>query len=100
MTRTVFSRRGFTLFAVASLGVTAACGNGIGSTGGPEIDARVDTTLNEMYNQFPNTRALADKANGILVMPLVTNVGLGFGGAYGRGALRVDDATVDYYSLT
>ena len=33
-------------------------------------------------------------------MPLVTEAGLGFGGAYGRGALRVGGVTVDYYSTT
>jgi lipid-binding SYLF domain-containing protein len=30
----------------------------------------------------------------------VTEAGFGFGGGYGRGALRVDDITVDYYSAT
>ena len=33
-------------------------------------------------------------------MPLVTEAGLGLGGGYGRGALRVGGATVDYYSTT
>jgi lipid-binding SYLF domain-containing protein len=94
------SRRRFTALALASAGVTAACGNGIGSTGAATIDARVDTTLAEMYRRYPNTRNLADKANGMLVMPLVTEAGFGFGGAYGRGALRIAGATVDYYSFT
>ena len=31
-------------------------------------------------------------------MPLVTEVGFGIGGGYGRGALRIDDMTSDYYS--
>ena len=52
-----------------------------------------------MYRSYPNTRSLAQKSNGMLVMPLVTEAGLGFGGAYGRGALRINDVTVDYYSL-
>lgn len=94
-----FSRRVFTLGALASAGVTAACGNGIGGRGSQTIDARVDATLAEMYRQFPNTQSLASKANGMLVMPLVTEAGFGFGGAYGRGALRVNDITVDYYSV-
>jgi lipid-binding SYLF domain-containing protein len=38
------------------------------------------------------------RAAGVLVMPVVTEVGLGFGGAYGKGALRVGPSTVDYYS--
>ncbi|MFY9212472.1 MAG: YSC84-related protein [Aestuariivita sp.] len=93
------SRRAFTVAALASVSVTAACGNGIGSTGASTIDARVDATLSEMYSQYPNTRELSNKAVGLLVMPLVTEAGLGLGGAYGRGALRVNDATVDYYSM-
>ncbi|MEO0503087.1 MAG: YSC84-related protein, partial [Pseudomonadota bacterium] len=48
---------------------------------------------------YPNTVSLSQKANGMLVMPLVTEAGFGFGGAYGRGALRVNDVTVDYYSV-
>ncbi|MEP1767446.1 MAG: YSC84-related protein [Sulfitobacter sp.] len=100
MTQSLISRRAFGLGAVASTGALAACGNGVGSTGASTIDARVDTTLAEMYRTFPNTQTLANKANGMLVMPLVTEAGLGFGGAYGRGALRVNQTTVDYYSVT
>ena len=32
---------------------------------------------------------------GMLVMPLVTEASFGFGGSYGRGALRVNGITVD-----
>ncbi|MEM6891387.1 MAG: YSC84-related protein [Pseudomonadota bacterium] len=98
MTGIAFSRRGFTLSALAATSGLAACGNGVNSTGPQVIDARVETTLNEMYQTFPNTRNLADKASGMLVMPLITEAGLGFGGSYGRGSLQVTDATVDYYS--
>jgi len=99
MTRIGLSRRGFAAGALASVGLTAACGNGVGSSGGATIDARVDSTLNQMYSTYPNTVTLAQKANGMLVMPLITEAGFGFGGAYGRGALRVNDVTVDYYSV-
>lgn len=92
------TRRGFTFAALAGVGVTAACGNGIGSSGASTIDARVDATLNEMYNLYPNTISLGEKATGMLVMPLVTEAGFWVGGAYGRGALRVKGVTVDYYS--
>lgn len=92
------TRRGFALGALASAGVTAACGNGVGSDGAQKIDARVDATLNQMYSLYPNTVDLAEKATGLLVMPLITEAGFWFGGGYGRGALRVDNVTVDYYS--
>ena len=99
MDRKKFSRRAFTLGALASTSAIAACGNGVGSRGSARIDARVDSTLAEMYRSYPNTQALAQKANGMLIMPLVTEAGLGFGGAYGRGALRVNNVSVDYYSI-
>ncbi|WP_370879038.1 YSC84-related protein [Gemmobacter fulvus] len=76
----------------------AACGNGIGTNGGPTIDARVDETRNYLFNRYPGTRELAGKAYGVLYMPLVTEAGFGIGGAFGRGSLRINDATVDYYS--
>lgn len=100
MTSSRLTRRGFTLGGLAGLTVTAACSNGVGSSGGAKIDARVDATLNEMYSVYPNTIGLAEKASGMLVMPLVTEAGFWVGGAYGRGALRVNGVTVDYYSTT
>ncbi len=99
MTFPTYSRRAFGLGALAATSTLAACGNGVGGRGSQTIDARVSATLNAMYSSYPNTVQLAQKANGMLVMPLVTEAGLGLGGAYGRGALLVDDITVDYYSV-
>ena len=99
MTVSKLSRRGFGLGVIASTVAVAACGNGVGGRGAGLIDARVQATLDEMYRSYPNTVSLANKANGMLVMPLVTEAGLGLGGAYGRGALLVGNTTVDYYSL-
>jgi lipid-binding SYLF domain-containing protein len=99
MNKFSMSRRAFAAGALASTSVLAACGNGVGSRGGAMIDARVSSTLEEMYRKYPNTVSLAQRANGMLVMPLVTEAGLGLGGAYGRGALLVDNVTVDYYSV-
>ena len=92
------TRRQFALGAAAL--PLAACGNGIGSDGAAEIDARTASTLSFMYETYPQTQELAGRAAGMLVMPLVTEVGLGLGGAYGRGALKIGESTVDYYSTT
>ena len=92
------TRRGFTLGALAGTPLLAGCGNGVGSDGPQRIDARVDATLDFLYTNYPNTRTLAEKSTGILVMPLMTEAGFGFGAGYGRGALRINDTTVDYYS--
>ena len=93
------NRRNFAL-ALAGTGLTAACGNGVGSRGDVTIDARADSTLDYLYRQYPATQGLAAKSSGMLVMPLVTEAGLGFGGGYGRGVLRVGGTSVDYYSAT
>ncbi|MFA8387542.1 MAG: YSC84-related protein [Pelagibaca sp.] len=86
------------LFGLASATFVAGCTNSAGRNGAAKIDARVGATLAEMYSQFPGTNQLSQKARGVLVMPLMTEAGLGIGGAYGRGALRVGDVSVDYYS--
>ena len=96
----ILTRRTFTLGMLAGTPLLAACGNGVGSDGAAKIDARVDSTLNHMYTTYPNTRQLTDKSTGMLVMPLFTQAGLGLGGGFGRGALRINDVTVDYYSST
>ncbi|MDG2341101.1 MAG: twin-arginine translocation pathway signal, partial [Paracoccaceae bacterium] len=97
---TKYTRRFATMgLGAVALSVLAACGNGVGSTGAPTIDARVDQTLSYLHNKFPATQEIADNAAGVLVMPLITEAGLGLGAAYGRGALRVGDVTVDYYSV-
>lgn len=92
----LFSRRIF--LAAAGALTLAACDNSIGSDGAARIDARADESLTYLYTTYPGTQQLRDKAAGVLVMPVVTEAGLGFGGSYGRGALRVGDVTVDYYS--
>ena len=83
--------------ATAALG---ACANGIGTNNAAKIDARVDATRDYLFSRFPGTRDLAAKSFGVLYMPLITEAGFGIGGGYGRGALRIRDATVDYYSAT
>ena len=93
------SRRNFALGTLAATSL-AACGNGIGGAGAATIDARVNSTLDFMYNRYPGTQDLASRAAGMFVMPLMTEAGLGLGGSYGRGALRVGQSSVDYYSVT
>ena len=93
------TRRHFVISG-ASLPLLAACGNGINSGAADRIDARVDAALNFMNAEVPGAQGLAESARGMLVMPLITEAGFGFGGSYGRGALRINGVTVDYYSAT
>ncbi len=91
------SRRNFMIGAGATA-MLAGCGNGIGSRGSQKIDGRVAAAREYMYTNIPGAQDLAYKASGVLIMPLITEAGFGLGGSYGRGALQVNDSTVDYYS--
>ena len=93
------SRRGFVALALAGTAL-AGCANPVGSGNAAVIDARVDSALSFLYQTYPGTVDLGQRAAGILVMPVVTEAGLGLGGSFGTGALRVGSSTVDYYSAT
>ena len=90
-------RRAF-IGALGSATFLAACANRAGNSAAAQIDARVDSVLEFLHANHPETVQLSEKAEGVLVMPVVTKAGFGIGGAYGRGALRIQDVTVDYYS--
>lgn len=84
----------------AFLLAVAACDNSVGSGAGETIDRRVANALSVMYQRYPDTRDLASRASGMLVMPTIGTAGFVFGGSYGEGALLIDGITVDYYSAT
>jgi len=63
-----------------------------------EIDASSDVTLDRFYSEVSGGKKLAQDAKGVLVFPSVIKAGIGIGGEYGEGALRVKGKTVDYYS--
>jgi lipid-binding SYLF domain-containing protein len=94
------SRRAFLASAGAGAAALAlaGCANGVGSNGAARIDARVEQTRRFLLNEYPAMRKLEEDSAGQLYMPLVTEAGLGIGGSYGTGALRIDGATVDYYA--
>ncbi|MBI3307138.1 MAG: hypothetical protein HYZ84_04965, partial [Candidatus Omnitrophica bacterium] len=63
-----------------------------------EIDAGVDTALERLQNEVGGVSELLKKAKGVLVLPKVVKGGIGIGGEYGEGALRIENKTVDYYN--
>ena len=62
-----------------------------------EIDHQVDQTLTT-FQKIEGAKAFLSIAKGVLVFPKVYKAGIGVGGEYGEGALRVGGKTVDYYS--
>lgn len=63
-----------------------------------EIDARSDAVLERLYEQSPEARALLARAEGVLIFPRVIKAGIGIGGEYGEGVLRIGGEAVQYYS--
>jgi lipid-binding SYLF domain-containing protein len=63
-----------------------------------QINSDVSSTLNRLYRQIRGTADLGARAAGILVFPTVVKAGMGIGGEYGEGALRVGGKTVGYYN--
>ena len=93
------SRRGL-LVGGAATALLAGCSNPIGNFNADRLDSRVDATRDFLRQNNPELSTLFDDAQGILYMPLVSEAGFFVGGAYGQGALRINDVTVDYYSAT
>jgi lipid-binding SYLF domain-containing protein len=63
-----------------------------------EINIRTDATLKRFREEVNGGSEFLRKAAGVLVFPSVIKAGLGIGGEYGEGALRIGGKTVDYYS--
>jgi len=75
----------------------------VGGSAGAQTRAILDEQIMETVKQFkqldPRNAALAQRAAAMLVFPQITKGGIALASEYGEGALRIDDATVDYYSI-
>jgi lipid-binding SYLF domain-containing protein len=63
-----------------------------------EIDVSVDVALERFHKEVQGGKEFLESAKGTLVFPKVIKAGIGIGGEYGEGALRIGGKTVDYYS--
>jgi len=63
-----------------------------------EIDTSVDVALEQFNKDIKGGAEFLKSAKGVLVLPSVVKAGVGVGGEYGEGALRIGGKTVDYYS--
>jgi len=62
-----------------------------------EIDKQVDAAL-VAFQKIDGATFYLWIAKGVLVFPKVYKAGIGIGGEYSEGALRIGGKTVDYYS--
>lgn len=69
-----------------------------GAASPEKIDRRTDKALAEFREDISGANDVLAKAAGVLVFPSIKKAGIGIGGEYGQGALRVGGKTVAYYS--
>ncbi|HEX4968524.1 MAG TPA: YSC84-related protein [Nitrospiraceae bacterium] len=63
-----------------------------------EIDVSVDVALEKFEKDVGGAKQFLAGAKGLLVFPSVIKAGVGFGGEFGEGALRINGKTVSYYN--
>ena len=63
----------------------------------PPAGHALQAALAEFYNEEPNAREIVENADGVLVCPKVTKVGLIIGVDGGTCAMQIDGKTVEYY---
>ncbi|MEM1175356.1 MAG: YSC84-related protein [Pseudomonadota bacterium] len=68
------------------------------ATSADKIDRRSDEAIADFQKEINGAEVFLAQAAGYLIFPRVVKAGIGVGGEYGEGALRVDGKTVDYYS--
>lgn len=78
--------------------LTAAGPTAVFAKSAKEIDIGVDVALEQFKEDVRGAEEFLRSAKGVLVFPSVIKAGLGIGGEYGEGALRIGGRTVDYYS--
>jgi lipid-binding SYLF domain-containing protein len=74
------------------------CANMAFAKSAKEIDIGVDVALEEFAQEVKGGKEFLKSAKGVLVFPSVIKAGIGVGGEYGEGALRIGGKTVNYYS--
>lgn len=63
-----------------------------------EINIKVDSALKRFRTEVSGGGEFLKRAQGVLVFPSVIKAGIGIGGEYGEGALRIGGRSVEYYS--
>lgn len=91
-------RRAIYILLIAMSALLQSQGRSEAASAG-EINAGVNETLEQFYYQYPGSRALVARAAGVLVFPTVIKAGVGIGGEYGEGAMRIGGRTVAYYNV-
>jgi lipid-binding SYLF domain-containing protein len=64
-----------------------------------EINSEVNAAMELFLQHIKGGKQFLNTAKGVVIIPNIVKVGVGVGGEYGEGALRIGGKTVDYYSI-
>ena len=73
-------------------------GGGMAKTAN-EINSEVNDALKLFPKHVKGAKEFLNTAKAVLVIPNIVKAGLGVGGEYGEGAMRIGGKTVEYYAL-
>jgi lipid-binding SYLF domain-containing protein len=96
-TKRVFKILGFVTGLSLTIGVISVTPSSAKTA--KEINSEVNAALELFTQQVKGGKELLNSAKGVLIIPNIVKAGLGVGGEYGEGALRIGGKTVDYYSI-
>jgi lipid-binding SYLF domain-containing protein len=86
-------------FAICiTLGIALALPGAALAASAQEIDIKADATLERFYKEVGGGKEFAESAKGLLIFPSVLKAGIGVGGEYGEGVLRIGGKSAAYYS--
>lgn len=91
-------KRAFSLLCVVFAATVVLSADSYALVSARDIDEGIDIALRTVREK-ENGKEVLDKAKGILVFPGVFKAGIGIGGEYGEGGLRVNGKTTAYYSI-
>lgn len=94
----ISTRRGFILSSGAAIASTSLASPALAASRN-KINRRISSAIRLIREEMPQISELFDQSAGVLLMPRVRRAGLGFGAAYGEGALLIGEAPVQYYSV-
>jgi len=87
----------FSLCAIVMIGLVCST-DSYALVSARDIDEGIEVAL-KTVREKNSGKEILNKAKGILVFPGVFKAGIGIGGEYGEGGLRVRNKTVAYYSI-
>ena len=86
------------LFAIVLTSFCLSFGSAASAASATEINIGVKETMKRFKTDISGGEEFLKQAKAILVFPSVIKAGIGIGGEYGEGALRINGKTIAYYS--